>query len=59
MTVIADAYQAATAVNSPRYPPNTARPGCEAKFAIASTKNVIVKSANTTSTGRLSKADSG
>ena len=54
MTVIADAYQAATAVKSPRYPPNTARLACEVKFAIASTKNVMVKRTNTTNTGRLS-----
>ena len=53
ITVIADAYQAAIAVKSPRYPPKTAIPGCEAKLAIASTKNVIVKSTNTINTGRL------
>ena len=53
MTVIADTYQAAIAVISPRYPPSTVRPACELKAPIASTKNVMVNRMNTTSTGRL------
>jgi hypothetical protein len=42
-----------TRPRSPGTPPNTAMPGCEAKFAIASTKYVMVNSANTSNTGRL------
>ena len=53
MTVIADAYQAANAVSSPRYPPSTVRPACELKAPMASTKKVMVNRMNTTSSGRL------
>ena len=53
MTVIADPYQAAIAVSSPRYPPSTVTPACELMAPNASTKNVMVNRMNTTSTGRL------
>ena len=48
MTVIADTYQAPSAVISPRYPPSTVRPACELKAPIASTKKVMVNRMNTT-----------
>src|SRR6516165_10561437 len=46
ITVVADAYQAAIAVKSPRYAPNTASPGWEAIFAtlnVTSSGNAIQK----------------
>jgi hypothetical protein len=58
MTVIADAYQAAIAVSSPRYPPSTVRPACELKAPIASPNAPSVHSReNGGGQGESSKAE--